>query len=145
MPASEYASVGPGREDAALGGNDAKSVNMETRPHHCHRELRSTTLGGLTSADFRVVVGEQRQKWDSLQGTWEHCTLDPISLNKYSGRHSACYTQDGGDQAFTRLTAPGEWKLEGKTEARLTAAEEQRLEGKVPVNTRLDEVAFALQ
>ena len=80
MPASEYASVGPGREDAVLGGNDAKSVNMETRPHHCHRELRSTTLGGLTSADFRVVVGEQRQKWDSLQGTWEHCTLDPINL-----------------------------------------------------------------
>lgn len=37
-------------------------------------------LGGLTSADFWVVVREQRQKWDSLQGTWEHCSLDPINL-----------------------------------------------------------------
>lgn len=36
--------------------------------------------GGLTSADFWVVVGEHRQKWDSLQGTWDHCTLDPINL-----------------------------------------------------------------
>lgn len=80
MPASEYASVRPGGKDAGLGGNDAKSVDTEARPHHCHRELGSTTLGGLTSADFRVVVGEQRQKWDSLQGTWEHCALDPINL-----------------------------------------------------------------
>lgn len=37
MPASEYASVGPRREDAGLGGNDAKSVDMEARPHHCQQ------------------------------------------------------------------------------------------------------------
>lgn len=72
--------MGLGREDARLGGEDAKPVDVEVRPHHCHRELGSTTLGWAPSADFWVVVGEHRQKWDSLQGTWDHCTLDPNNL-----------------------------------------------------------------
>lgn len=48
-----------GRKDAGLGGNDAKSVDTEARPCHCHRELGSTTSVGSPLLIFGSLSGNR--------------------------------------------------------------------------------------
>lgn len=77
MPVSKYVNVGQGREEAELEGNGAKSIHRSRATPL--PENRGAQLGRLNCAHCSAVR-EQRQEQDSSQGTWEHCTHDPINL-----------------------------------------------------------------